>query len=356
MRRPCDKDTLFEFADLLLHDKKFRICDVTLQSTDDFKFPACSKLIMMRSKFLDRLLKTKLGKRKRGFLVNVPVKSVALQEILFYCYTRHSTIVERYCNRGDEKELNIADYCDLVHVSVAARIFQIRELNEWCVDTKQKIYDELPQACCFTLEVLLQYEILIPDAIQKIIRFIKENPRRVLRVPDCVIPRDGLMFAPNRGVKENMLINLSALALSKIINGLVSGNENEYLFQVVYFWATRGQMVQENESPDHLKRHKCSNNKKVVCDDCERWEDAKAILRFLDLRQMRIRFLKDYVKQSGLITDATLCDIFSEYALRLAAPVPSLKVEGRVDTMEAFSMEPKKLKLLSPVSKPRKRR
>lgn len=44
-----------------------------------------------------------------------------------------------------------------------------------------------------------------------------------------------------------MPIKLFALALSKIINGLGSGNQIEYMFQMVYYWAPMEQTVQEDD-------------------------------------------------------------------------------------------------------------
>lgn len=310
MYQPNDKQTLFQLANTLLHDFQCHITDTILETSDGNKVPACRKLLALKSEYFNSITNS-----TEALILQVPINLYAVRETLFFCYTGHSPLVENIAQNKLNAIVSKESISNLVSVAAAASRLKVRDLHQWSVDVLVDIVNEQPEACCLLLETLIPYEEFLPNAIPSILELIVRKPRSCLRVPDIVIPVDGIVFTDHSGRYEYGVLDLSSKAMGRVIAAFSNGNDEEYLFQVLYFWATKGTLLP------------CSC---CIADDvveCERWEQAKYMAKLLDLKKMRVRFLRDYVAPTGLLDVQVLCAAFTQHAIENAAPIRNVRHE-----------------------------
>ena len=194
-----------------------------------------------------------------------------------------------------------------------------------------------------------------------LLEVLRKNIRECLLVPDCVKVPSESDARPYQGLYKRRwdshgVLKLTAECLEGVVAGLQDPYIQEYLFQAVYYWATRGRMLpcaRDTETPvknpckdDVIELGKCVKNvmrledrvdvadpdhtasldesQNGLVSEKDRWERAKLIAKGIDYRAMRPVFLRDYVRFCGLVEQHVLVDAFCFHATKRQSPIEPL--------------------------------
>lgn len=182
----------------------------------------------------------------------------------------------------------------------------------------------------------------------------------------CTIPR---VNPPPNIDKKFGVMELSAETLDSLLRLCTSGSDHEYLFQVIYWWATNGRGVTKKsvkpsvvdaevpigqnsssrinlvgsnppEPPHHFADESERLAEKVTvdmngleladADDEEsrvnRWARGKELVKHLSLNHMTPEFIRDFVEQSVLVSKEAVFNAYKYHALNHAKPKDDQRV------------------------------
>ena len=343
---------------LLPPTQSSKYCDVELVTPDNVVIRANRTLLAIRSEYFDKLFFSVFSESHIS-TVEIGIPSKLLQQIIEYCYTGICTFlqtksesIQQLSAYHDEavKDRVLQHVTELIELSKTADYCGLPRLQEDCADVLENVLLKFSFVACAVLEAVRMYgERCVMVSLTRLKEFVFISPEDHFMISDCRYGETGVVKGclrdPFRGVMA-----LSYESLRELVE--VDRKGDEYMFQVVYFWATGEPIVMgsantssDGELGERLLTEsrtaleavvqkgkdelKMVQRKTVMHSDDKpdsdphrrdtsavRWEQARTLVRKLDLDSFDPLFVRNVVEGSELFDEEVLSDLFKRWAVR----------------------------------------
>lgn len=288
--------------------------DVVLSTADNKLVPANRTLLAIRSTFFNALFFSSFIE-STSKIVHVDMRAKTLQDILEFAYTGTSHTIRKGSAFSDGHivitQLLPSHFTDLIDLAKAADYCDMAPLHDRCNEILKFVAKRDARTTCALLEMKRRQPSTVAFVtMARLHRHVLTDAKHCFLVPHCVEPRRGFAYRA-RDVDHGFgVLHLSEAALLDLLEAVAGEKEfdNEYGFQIVFYWASQGCVLGEE-----------GNEIVIGSGKGERWTAARAMVTKLKLKKMRARFLEDYVEGTGLADRDTIYDAYRYLATRDAA-------------------------------------
>lgn len=312
-----DRAFLQETVEFFLGESAAEVCDVTIVTSDDEKIPACKALLAIRSMYFKNLFFSDF-QEKDSEDVSIGFTARVMRNLLEFAYSGRSQLTERInATYEGNRDMPYVDVADLVDLTSALDYCEMETFQKTCLDLLVALGPRYASTSCTALEAITKNHS--PSLFEPVkAAFMKDvliNPRASFKVPDAVISETSKRYTLGKVQQQYGILCLSEATLHEVLRSDFPRQEQEYLFQALYFWATDGKILKngfEERDDGKIEKGLFTGVK---------WESAKRLVKHLDLRAMRVMFLRDYVEPTGLVDKDMLCGVLWHHAMRGAEVV-----------------------------------
>lgn len=314
---------------LLDGDDADKFADVTLISSDGVHIPACRNLLAIRSPFFEKLFYSNFAEsiQKEVFVGIAGDLLIAVRE---FAYTGDCVALQsvREISETSDRKFDASvirnvkkTISDIIDLSAAADFCQLLALMRYADETLERLILCFPEIACSVLRAV-DHPTMSCDfqyARDAAIKSLRRNPRLFL-VPAYDDRKSDPSSEENINAvplfrHELGILELPPHVLKPILKKKFDPSQQEYLYQVLFYWATFGKTVFE------VFHHPDTYDGRLLWvvrssyHDQERFESAKEIMRFLDLHAMTFEFLHKFVEKSGLVSTERIMDAYRTCAM-----------------------------------------
>lgn len=366
---PDIKKVMHDLSRACLHDADTAaadnpLLDVQLLCNDNVSLHANNAILCMRSTFFHTLLFSAFREADTS-TVELPMSSHTLREVLHYLHTEDTPLVRKFFHSlNDSSDLyeqvnELKPFVsDLLSLAVAADYLQLVSLQQMVCILFSRLCDN-HRVDFEILELVLarrEDALRFCDAHAAVTRLLA-SPCESFDVPD-VLEHPSKASGRCKATSLLLLSELSMGYLGEIIEnrpGVLRGDTGMEMFQVLYCWATRGcivprcvtegckpfqeadvsgdmetgvrihaapsEMEQVNSSSDMGLNEKGEDmapeeapvngkaDRKGI-EELKRWEVARAVTSKLNVSEFDVRFVVEYVENSGLVTADVILGLY----------------------------------------------
>lgn len=323
MPQPTDSQFLEETSQLFLSEAGAEVCDVIIITKDSNKIPACRAILAIRSPYFKKLFFSGFQEKNEGE-VAVGFSERIMRFILEFSYSGKCSLTERIDMKFKANHtMPYIDVADLVDLAAAFDYCEMTTFRQICIELLESLGERYVSTSCTAMEAIVRNHSPPSFATAKraILRGLCADPRDAFKLPDCVVSKSSRKYTLGKDQKQHGILRLSADTIEQVFDNHFAGDDHEYLFQALYYWATNGDMLQCGSNHPTASEQNSEDS-----DDCARdarWQHAKRLCRHLDFACMRIMFLRDYVEPTTLLDWEALKSILWFHATKNAEVVQS---------------------------------
>lgn len=261
-----------DLASALLHvSSESPLADVTLQTADGVNLPVNKTLLAIRSPYFRNLFYSRFAEAGATH-VSVPLCADPLRHVFQFVYTADCQLIHEALsclpsppttpglpssiNRTSVQPVPRQTLVNVVDLAVAADYFHITQLQRLANDTLSALVTAYPPATCTALEAMRTHPMALKfcDPL-RLWADTMRRPRHYFLVPDCNLTSPA--FVPDElRTSHYGVLELSGDTLDYILRFATHSSDFEYLFQVIYYWATNGsrlELTTVKKEPSPLK-------------------------------------------------------------------------------------------------------
>lgn len=247
----------------------------------------------------------------------------------------------------------------LVDLVMAADYFQMASLASRGADMLVALVIAVPKVTCVVLEAAMRQPavaMVTPEVVETARKVLRRAPQECLLVDDFrmalkrVKGQDfGGQTVQKKGFVDSGVLMLRADTLESVLKDDDLFTSETYLLQVLYYWATDGLCLgalrgkkyvkedvggkreegkKEGEKKEgDVKKKKTSLGKRKASEmsvstenaagkeEESRWEQAKRLVRHINLERLKPSFVRDYLEPSGLVDREGILSVYQQQAL-----------------------------------------
>lgn len=341
----------------LLGSSASAFSDVTLISSDNQSIPAVRALLAARSDYFRSQFFSVYHDRDMTEL-QIPHSGEIIRQLVCYVYTDDCPLLhkaenavstrkspKRKANEVFGEHLLPIDFVNLIELVVVGDYFGIDQLSTRAATSLGVMTRLVPSLACFVLEIAKRYpciDVLIAEVVEEVMRVVRHSPQECFLVNDFRKGNKRQKTNRSAPVFDGGVLLLRKETLEDVLKDANLFANESYLFQVLYFWATEGEML-STPSEDGLKGEgnketpgKQGNASRVDRDGEEvrpavltckiarqkdrtasdRWRDAKDLVKHINFEKMKPSFIRDHVETSGLLDREDILKAYQKQALK----------------------------------------